>query len=189
MNIFKKIFFIYLLFFCHTSKSIEIISIVKINENTITNIDLMKEVKFLETLNGRKINEKNKINILQNMIDEKIKYLETQKNNISVNKKIVEERVNFNIEKYNDDIKNSKEILNYIKKKIEISMKWNALITSLYARKLEINTNEIKEIVNSKKKVTNEEDVIRLEKEKKINILSKTYFNEVKKNYYIKYNR
>ena len=68
-------------------------------------------------------------------------------------------------------------------------MKWNALITSLYARKLEINTNEIKEIVNSKKKVTNEEDVIRLEKEKKINILSKTYFNEVKKNYYIKYNR
>lgn len=190
MNIIRKTFFIYLFFFCYSSNSIEITSIVKINESTITNIDLIREIKFFEILNKKKIDQKGEVLILENLIEEKIKNLETQKLKISIDKKRVEEIVNSNLNKYNDEIKNSKEIFSYIQNKIEISMKWNALITSLYARKIEINTNEIKEIINSKNKTElNQKNLINEEKQKKINVLSKTHFNEVKKNYFIKYNK
>ena len=66
-------------------------------------------------------------------------------------------------------------------------MKWNKLIAILYSKKLEINMNEIEEKmkikkIDSKKK----EEIIQIEKTKKINILSNTFFNEIKRKYLIK---
>ena len=66
-------------------------------------------------------------------------------------------------------------------------MKWNKLITFLFSRKLEINMNEIEENIKNKNiDIKKKEEKIKLEKIKKINILFKTFFNEVKSKYLIK---
>ena len=187
MKIFKILFFIFL-FLYSESYSIEIKSLVKVNEKTITNIDLLKEIKFYEVINKKKINQQEQRLILDQLIDQKIKYLETEKLKININEKILKEKVKLNLNRYDDNIKNSKEINDYIYNKFAIMMKWNSLITSIYASKLEINTNEIKEKIKSNKlKKKDEENLIQLEKQKKINILSKTHFNIIKSKYYIKY--
>ena len=185
MKIFK-IFF--LVFLCTKSYSIEIKSLVKVNEKSITNIDLLKEIKFYEITNKQKINPQDKKIVLDQLIDQKIKYLETKKLGININEKILKERVKINLNRYDDNIKNSEEIYDYVYNKLEIILKWNSLITSIYANKLEINTNEIKEKIKSKKiDKKDEKKLIQLEKQKKINIMSKTHFNIVKSKYYIKY--
>ena len=72
-------------------------------------------------------------------------------------------------------------------KKIEISMQWNKLITLLFTNKLEININEIEENIKSKNiDLKNKDEIIKMEKVKKINILSKTHYNKVKQKYLIK---
>jgi len=186
----KKIILILLFIYSFPSNSVEIRPLVKINDNVITNVDLFKEIKFLELLSKKKVEENLKKQVLENLIDEKIKDNETHELNIVVDTNEVKKRVNANLNNYTNDLKNSKEIYKYIQNKIEISMKWNNLITSLYSRKLEINTNEIKEKVKSSNNPDiNEDYLVKLEKQKKINILSKTHFNLVKKKYYIKYSK
>ena len=189
MKLYKIFILIFLFFFNTTSYAIEIKSLVKVNNNSITNIDLLKEIKFFETINNKKINPQDKRALLERLIDEKIKYLETKKLKININKNELKNRVQLSLDKYEENIKNSKDFYDYIHDKLEISMKWNNLITSFYARKLEINTNEINEVIKSNKfSKIKKENLFKLEKQKKINILSKTHFNLVKKKYYIKYN-
>ena len=65
-------------------------------------------------------------------------------------------------------------------------MKWNKLIAILFSRKLEINMNEIEENMKIKKiDLKKKEEMIQKEKTKKINILSNTFYNEVKRKYLI----
>ncbi len=71
--------------------------------------------------------------------------------------------------------------------KVEINMRWNKLITILFSRKLEINMNEIEENIKNKNiDIKNKEKMIKIEKTKKINIISNTFYNEVKRKYLIK---
>ena len=71
--------------------------------------------------------------------------------------------------------------------KVEINMRWNKLITILFSRKLEINMNELEENIKNKNiDIKNKEKLIKIEKTKKINIISNTFYNEVKRKYLIK---
>ena len=71
--------------------------------------------------------------------------------------------------------------------KVEINMGWNRLITILFSRKLEINMNELEENIKNKNiDIEKKEEMIRIEKTKKINIISKTFYNEIKRKYLIK---
>ena len=71
--------------------------------------------------------------------------------------------------------------------KVEINMGWNRLIAILFSRKLEINMNELEENIKNKNiDIEKKEEMIRIEKTKKINIISNTFYNEIKRKYLIK---
>ena len=169
-------------FFC-TANANEIRSIVQVDSYSITNIDLIQEIRINEILKNRPLNNTEKKVLLKNLIEEKIKEIETNKNNIKISETLITERVSKILKNYTLDEKNKNEIKRYLFNKIEINMKWNKLIAILFSKKLEINMNEIEEnILNKKIDIKKKEEMIRIEKTKKINIISKTFYNEIKKN-------
>ena len=184
MKIIYSIFVIF--FFCSTNAN-EIKSIVQVGSYSITNIDLIKEIRINEIIKKRELSDPEKKNILQNLIEEKIKEIELKKNNITVDKTIVNKRVTQIINNYQLDISNQNKIKKYMFNKVEINMRWNRLITILFSRKLEINMNELEENIKNKNiDIEKKEEMIRIEKTKKINIISNTFYNEIKRKYLIK---
>ena len=140
----------------------------------------------MELLENRKIDSKEHQIILKRLINEKIQELEVNKFNINIDKKEINKLYNSQISLIKNNIKN-KEIERNLKKKIEKSMKWKNIIFNKYKNKLNININEINEIVKNKNLSEDEsENIILLEKNKKFNVFSNIYFNEIKKKYYIK---
>ena len=130
--------------------------------------------------------QKKKI-LLKNLIKEKIKEIEVVKKNISVNKSNVDKRVAQILSNYKLDDLNQDKIKEYMFKKVEINMKWNKLVTILFSKKLEINMNEIEENIKNKNiDIKKKEEMIQIEKTKKINIISNTFYNEIKRKYLIK---
>ena len=183
----KIIYSIFALFFFCSANANEIKSIVQVGSYSITNIDLIKEIRINEIIKKRKLSDPEKKNLLQNLIEEKIKEIELKKNNITVDKTIVNKRVTQIINNYQLDISNQNKIKKYMFNKVEINMGWNRLITILFSRKLEINMNELEENIKNKNiDIKKKEEMIRVEKTKKINIISNTFYNEIKGKYLIK---
>lgn len=185
-----KICIIFLLIFLleKNSKSIEIKNLASINNETITNIDLLQEIKIREILENAKITKSDHALILQQMIGDKIKKIETDYNNIKISNTLL---IN---QKYNQ-IRNTKlkekKVSPSFKKaiiiKIENNYKWNQLISLKYKSKLAINVDEVDEIMKSKKIPEDKRDqIIKIEKSKKLNIFSKTHFNKIKKKYLVR---
>ena len=135
----------------------------------------------------RSLSDAEKKILLKNLIKEKIKEIEVVKKNISVNKSNVDKRVAQILSNYKLDDLNQDKIKEYMFKKVEINMKWNKLVTILFSKKLEINMNEIEENIKNKNiDIKKKEEMIQIEKTKKINIISNTFYNEVKRKYLIK---
>ena len=186
-----KIFHFFLLFIILFSfekiQGLEIKVLATVNNQAISNYDLFIEVKSQELLNNRAINKSQHRQILQQMIDETIRESEVKKNNITADKKAVNDKINEILSKFSNEIKLDDQIKSNIKSKIENSIKWNNLILIKFRNKIEINTNEINQIIKSKDLNEQEKDRITiLEKNKKLQVFSKTYFNEVKKQYFVK---
>ncbi len=185
MRIIKTILLIIFLINC--SYANEIKTLVQINNQSITNIDLIKEIQIRELLDKRKLNDGQKKYLLQTLIDEKIKKLEITNYNLKINESIINKQVDQIIGARDIDTKFNDEIKNYIYNKIETNLKWNQLITILFSNKLEININEINEKIKSNNiDQSKSEEIIKIEKTKKINIISNTFFNEVKKKYLVR---
>ena len=183
----KLITIIFSIFFFFSVEANEIKSIVQVDSYSITNVDLIKEIKINQILKNRPLNDTEKRALLKNLIEEKIKEIEVNKNNVNVDKSTVNKRVKQIISNYKLDELNQDRIKEYMFNKVEINMRWNKLITILFSRKLEINMNDIEEnIKNNKINIKKKEEMIKIEKTKKINILSKTFYNEVKSKYLIK---
>ena len=181
----KIVLILFLFFFFDPLKANEIRSIVKVNNYSITNIDLIKEITINEILKKRKLADSEKKILLNNLIEEKIKKIETNK--IKIDASSVNVRVSQIIKNYNLNEDDHKKIREYLFNKVEILMKWNKLIAILFSKKLEINMNEIEENMKIKKiDLEKKEEMIEMEKTKKINILSNTFYNEVKRKYLIK---
>lgn len=181
------IIFFLILCFENVAKTFEIKNLASINNKTITNVDLYQEIQVRELLDNVKINKSDHSFILQQMIGEKIKKIETDANKIEVSNDIINRQFNsLKKEKLNNK-KFSKILEKAIIIKIESTYKWNKLIGLKYNNKLTVNIDEIEEIMKSKKIPEDKKDqIIQIEKNKKLNTFSKTHFNKVKKKYLVK---
>jgi len=181
----------YILLFCFlisgsVIKSNELKTLALINNNTITTYDLFVEIKTLELLNNRKILNHERIGILNNLINQKIKKLEIEKNNNLVNQDLINKQLNQILKQRFPDQTISKEIKEKIKEKITVAAGWKEILKQRYAGKLDINMNEINERLNIEKlNIEEKNKIIFREKNKKLNSYSATLFNEIKRNYYV----
>jgi len=109
--------------------------LVSVNNETITNIDLLNEIEILKILNKNSSNIKNNYNIaVNNLINEIIKEQELKKNNIEFNEKTVNEQYKINIQNFEkNNFKLEEKFKNIIYKKIKIDNMWNSLILKKYS--------------------------------------------------------
>ena len=152
------IFFSLLIFaFVDLAKAKEIKILYKLENEIITNQDVIEELNYLVSLNNNlKTLEKNKLNqiAVSSIIKEKIKYLELKKYfKIDENTKEVDEIVLKELNKRLriNEVKDIKEYfslynlsLKQVKFKIRIELFWNKLIYDRYISKISINKQDFK---------------------------------------------
>ena len=197
------IFIIFILFFLNSpSRSVTNNVLVTIDNSIITELDLKKEIEFIKFINKSEIDgnsEKVRKDIIQSLIDKKIKKIEIDNSKIETTEKEIEDYT-YNYlsnNKINDEILNdfyaSKQIeKDYLKNMIIIEIGWIKLIRKIYENRININLTEINEEL--KKVSKNSEDVekfrnqfIDLEKNKVLNKFAVTYLEKSKKKYLIKF--
>lgn len=187
----KNIFFFILIktifFISFQSLSFELKIIASVNNEIITNYDFFIEKQNFELLNNQKIDDSKNKSILQNIINEKIKMLEIKNKNIVINNDELNNKFSILKSQKLNNINLNKENEKYIKNNIKNNIGWNKLIYQTYKNKLSINMVEIDNMLKKENfKNFSREKVIEIEQNKKLNILSRTYFNEIKRNYFIK---
>ena len=153
MAINKKKFFIFisliLFFYNSPSKSVTNNVIVTIDNSIITELDLKKEIEFIKFINKLEIDnnsEKVRRNVIETLIDRKIKKIEIDKAKIEITEKEIENYTyNYLINyKVNDEILNSffnaQQIeKSYLKNLIIVEIGWTKLIRQIYEIRININ--------------------------------------------------
>lgn len=135
--------------------------------------------------------------LLQNLINRKIKEIEIRKTKIEISeeeilananiiyKKVYNQSKETNSDQKKDDTLDSlKEV---IKNNVRIELSWKRLIFLKFARSIDINVNEI-EYIKEEKKLNIEQlnNLIEIEKNKKIATYESSYLNEIKNRYLVK---
>ena len=156
-------FSIFMLSFINLAKAKDIKILYKLENEIITNQDVIDELNYLVSLNNNLTSlEKNKLNqiAVRSIIKEKIKYLELKKYfKIDKNTNEVDDIVLKEINKRLriNDLDNIKKhfslynlSLEQVKFKIRVELFWNKLIYDKYINKISINRK------NLKKKVLND---------------------------------
>jgi len=175
----------------------KITTIASVNNYPITNIDIEDEINILRILNAN-LNQNTipQEEAINNLINSILKEQEIKQKKIIINEKIIKkEFYKFleNIEK--KELKISEKSKKIIYKKIKIELEWNNYISKKFLWKIDVNIEEIdKKISEEVKKNNNIEDLqkykdnlITIEKNKKLNIYSSNYFELLKKNSVIKF--
>ena len=189
----KKILIIFLCLvnFLSIAISIEIKTIVSINNKIITNVDLDDEITILKILSPNQISQKNIQNIaLNNLINENLKKIEIKKNKIETEneKKKILTQYNELLKKIKkNDLKLTKKIEDTIYSKIELEYQWGKFISNKYSWQININMQEVKNKIDDKKTISEIESIINFEKDKKLNLYSISHLENLKKNSLIKY--
>ena len=150
-------FSILILSFVNLAKANEIKILYKLENEIITNQDVIDELNYLVSLNNNlKSLEKNKLNqiAISSIIKEKIKYLELKKYfKIDENTKEVDDIVLKELNKRLriNDLENIKKYfslynlsLKQVKFKIRVELFWNKLIYDRYINKISINKKDLK---------------------------------------------
>ena len=201
----KKIFLlIFFVFFLTNSEAKQLTNnvIVSIDNTIITDLDINKEINFLKFINkDQAVNnpELLKKEIVNSLIDRKIKDIETNYFKIEVSEKEIE----INIYNYLERIKINNEIINsfynqneiekdYLKNIIKIDMKWSKLVRQLYESRLNVNLTEVnKELEKEQNNSVDDEKLKRqliiTEQNKLLNKFSATHLEKSKKKYLIKF--
>ena len=206
MAINKKKIFIFigliLFFYNSPSKSVTNNVIATIDNSIITELDLKKEIEYIKFINKSEIDnnsEKVRRNVIETLIDRKIKKIEIDNAKIEITEKEIENYTyNYLINyKINDEILNSffntQQIeKSYLKNLIIVEMGWTKLIRQIYESRININITEINEEV--KKESKNSEDseklknqIINIEKNKVLNKFGISHLEKSKKKYLIKF--
>ena len=206
MAINKKKFFILLglIIFLYNSPSKSVTNnvIATIDNSIITELDLKKEIEYIKFINKSEIDnnsEKVRRNVIETLIDRKIKKIEIDNAKIEITEKEIENYTyNYLINyKINDEILNSffntQQIeKGYLKNLIIVEMGWTKLIRQIYESRININITEINEEI--KKESKNSEDseklknqIINIEKNKVLNKFGSTHLEKSKKKYLIKF--
>ena len=206
MAIDKKKVFIFIIFilFYFSSPSISVTNkvLVTIDNSIITELDLKKEIEFIKFINKSQIDEnseKVRKDIIERLIDKKIKKIEIDNAKIEITDKEIE-NYTYNYlsnNKINYEILNtfftSKQIeKDYLKNIIIIEIGWIKLIRRMYESRININLTEINEEI--KKESINTENIekfknqkIDLERDKVLNKFAVTHLDKSKKKYLIKF--
>lgn len=142
--------------------------LIKINNETVTTIDIFNEVKYLTLLNEefKKFKQSEIFEIAKNsIIRQKIKEIELKKffKKIELDEKFIEKFAidyfsKFNVNTYQDLEKLltvNKLKIKDIKKKITIQLMWNEIVTKKYSQNIKIDKKLIKEEI-SKKRIQDE---------------------------------
>ena len=206
MAINKKKFLILLgliLFFYNSpSKSVTNNVIATIDNSIITELDLKKEIEFIKFINKSEIDnnsQKVRSDVIEILIDRKIKKIEIDNAKIGITEKEIENYTyNYLINyKINDEILNSffnthQIEKNYLKNLIIVEMGWTKLIRQIYESRININITEINEEIKKESKNTVDSEklknqIINLEKQKVLNKFSNTHLEKSKKKYLIKF--
>jgi peptidyl-prolyl cis-trans isomerase SurA len=199
----KKIFLLifFVLFFTNSkAKQLTNNVIVSIDNSIITELDINKEIKFLKFINKDQAtgnSEPFKKEIINSLIDRKIKEIETNSFKIEVSEKEIEN----NLYSYLERMKINNEILNsfynqneiekdYLKNIIKIDMKWSKLIRQMYESRLNVNLTEVNRELEKKDAEDDEKlkkQLIITEQNKLLNKFSATHLEKSKKKYLIKF--
>ena len=195
----KKIFLlIFFVFFLTSSEAKQLTNnvIVSIDNSIITDLDINKEMNFLKFINKDQAAnnpELLKKEIVNTLIDRKIKDIETNYFKIEVSEKEIE----INLYNYLEKIKINNEIINsfyrqneiekdYLKNIIKIDMKWSKLVRQLYESRLNVNLTEVnKELEKEQNNSVDDEKLKRqliiTEQNKLLNKFSATHLEKSKK--------
>jgi len=201
----KKIFLLlFFVFFLTNSIAKQLTNnvIVSIDNSIITDLDINKEINFFKFINKDQANnnpELFKKEIINSLIDRKIKDIETNYFKIEVSEKEVEN----NLYNYLERMKINNEILNsfynqneiekdYLKNIIKIDMKWSKLIRQMYESRLNVNLTEVNRELEKEQKNTEDDEKLKkqlivAEQNKLLNKFSTTHLEKSKKKYLIKF--
>jgi hypothetical protein len=201
----KKIFLlIFFLCFLTNSEAKQLTNnvIVSIDNLIITDLDINKEINFLKFINRDQTAnnpELLKKEIVNSLIDRKIKDIETNYFKIEVSEKEIE----INLYSYLERIKINNEILNsfynqneiekdYLKNIIKIDMKWSKLVRQMYESRLNVNLTEVnKELEKEQNNTVDDEKLKRqliiTEQNLLLNKYSASHLEKSKKKYLIKF--
>ena len=176
--------------------------LVSIDNSIITELDVNKEINFLKFINkdqATNTSELLKKEIINTLIDRKIKDIETNYYKIDVSEKDIEN----SLYNYLERIKISNETLNsfynkneiekdYLKNVIKIDLKWSKLIRQMYEGRLNVNLTEVNRQLEQEQKNTEESEkfknqLITIEQNKLLNKFAATHLEKSKKKYLIKF--
>jgi hypothetical protein len=201
----KKIFLlIFFVFFLTNSEAKQLTNnvIVSIDNTIITDLDINKEIVFLKFINKDQAAnnpELLKKEIVNTLIDRKIKDIETNYFKIEVSEKEIEinlynylERIKINNEVINSFYRQNEIEKDYLKNIIKIDMKWSKLVRQLYESRLNVNLTEVnKELEKEQNNSVDDEKLKRqliiTEQNKLLNKFSATHLEKSKKKYLIKF--
>ena len=201
----KKIFLLLLfLLYLGNSHGKQLINkvIVSIDNSIITDLDINKEINYLKFIN--KDQDTNNLELLKKeiiniLIDRKIKDIETNYLKIEISEKEIENNLYNYLEKMKISSENLKTFYNrneiendYLKNIIKIDMKWTKLVRQIYQSRLDINLTEVniqleKEQKNSEDEEELKKNLIIFEQNKLLNKFSATHLEKSKKKYLIKF--
>ena len=176
--------------------------IVSIDNSIMTELDVNKEINFLKFINNDQATNNLEIlkkEIINALIDRKIKDIETTFYKIDVSEKEIEnslynyfERIKITNENLNSFyIKNEIE-KDYLKNVIKIDLKWSKLIRQMYEGRLNINLTEVNRQLEQEQKSIDDNEkfknqLIILEQNKLLNKFAATHLEKSKKKYLIKF--
>ena len=142
--------------------------VAKVDNEIITNVDIINEINYLTALNNdlKNIDKNSLVNLAKNsLIREKIKKNEINKNSSNkvddkILKKLIEnyyKRINLeNLNEFEKYLSTYNINLNDVKDKIKIEILWNQIVFFKYSSLLNINIDELKKKVDKNKDKNNE---------------------------------
>ena len=176
--------------------------IVSIDNSIITELDVNKEINFIKFISDNKATNNSEIlkkEIINALIDRKIKDIETNFYKIDISEKEIEN----SLYNYLEKIKITNENLNsfyikneiekdYLKNVIKIDLRWSKLIRQMYEGRLNVNLTEVNRQLEQEQKSTDDNEkfknqLIILEQNKLLNKFAATHLEKSKKKYLIKF--
>jgi len=196
----KKVLFLFFFLITQSLNAEQKLTLVaRVNNEIITSIDISNEIAVIRLLN-KNVDPNSpgvKQAALENAINEILKTSEIRKNNIETsNKNRIDQQYAELLKKITQDNPSvSKNIKMKIYNKMQLDYEWNALIAKKYSWKVNINMNEVdQKLKNTKEKTGDQskllaikEDLITIEKNKKLSIYSDNHLEQIKKRSLIKF--
>ena len=201
----KKVFLliIFLLFSINSeAKQLTNNVIISIDNSIITELDINKEINFVKFINKDQATNNTELikkEIINSLIDRKIKDIETNYYKIEVSEKEIEnnlynylERIKINNETLNSFYNQNEIEKDYLKNIIKIDMKWSKLIRQMYESRLNVNLTEVNRDLEKEQKNSDEDEKLKkqlifTEQNKLLNKFSATHLEKSKKKYLIKF--